>query len=256
MSSLQDPEVQCPSCGNLNVWFAEICVSCGTSLAGVTLHGGDAPTRQGEGVQSGNTQLPCPSCRAMNGLVDRFCTSCGTSLAGVTLQGGGAPTLQGEVVQSGNTQVPCPSCRAMNGLVDRFCVSCGTSLGGALQGGDAPTRQGEVVQSGNTQTAASLPSQPTIICTSCGTAVDSSVRFCTRCGTPIGPSVARQRPQGGFSCPYCSSSNPPITKKSFSVIFWIVLIVLLILDFLLAPFAFLIGKDERLVCSGCGIKLG
>jgi predicted amidophosphoribosyltransferase len=208
MSSLQDPEVQCPSCGNLNVWFAEICVSCGTSLAGVTLHGGDAPTRQGEGVQSGNTQLPCPSCRAMNGLVDRFCTS------------------------------------------------CGTSLGGALQGGDAPTRQGEVVQSGNTQTAASLPSQPTIICTSCGTAVDSSVRFCTRCGTPIGPSVARQRPQGGFSCPYCSSSNPPITKKSFSVIFWIVLIVLLILDFLLAPFAFLIGKDERLVCSGCGIKLG
>ena len=208
MSSLQDPEVQCPSCGNLNVWFAVICVSCGTSLAGVTLHGGDAPTRQGEGVQSGNTQLPCPSCRAMNGLVDRFCTS------------------------------------------------CGTSLGGALQGGDAPTRQGEVVQSGNTQTAASLPSQPTIICTSCGTAVDSSVRFCTRCGTPIGPSVARQRPQGGFSCPYCSSSNPPITKKSFSVIFWIVLIVLLILDFLLAPFAFLIGKDERLVCSGCGIKLG
>jgi hypothetical protein len=208
MSSLQDSEVQCPSCGNLNVWFAEICVSCGTSLAGVTLHGGDAPTRQGEGVQSGNTQLPCPSCRAMNGLVDRFCTS------------------------------------------------CGTSLGGALQGGDAPTRQGEVVQSGNTQTAASLPSQPTIICTSCGTAVDSSVRFCTRCGTPIGPSVARQRPQGGFSCPYCSSSNPPITKKSFSVIFWIVLIVLLILDFLLAPFAFLIGKDERLVCSGCGIKLG
>ena len=208
MSSLQDPEVQCPSCRAMNVWFAEFCTSCGTSLSGATLQGGDAPTGQGEGVQSGNTQVPCPSCRVMNGLVDRFCTSCGTSLAGVT-----------------------------------------------LQGGDSPTFQGEGLRSVDTQTAASAPSQNTILCTSCGTAVDASARFCERCGTPVGPSVAPQRSQGGFSCPYCSSDMSPIMKKKFTVVTWVVLIALLLIDFLLAPFAFFISEQRR-VCAACGNSLG
>ena len=201
-------------------------------------------------------EVQCPGCSDSNAWFAEFCTSCGTSLAGVTLQGGGTPVVQGDVGQPGNTEIQCPSCRAMNGLSDRFCTSCGTSLSGmALQGGYAPAVQGEEIPSGNTQLSANIPPQSTVLCTSCGTAVDSSVRFCTRCGTPVGPGVTQQRSQGGITCPYCSSNSPPIFKKTFTGLTWVVLIVLLILDFLLAPLALFVREEQR-VCSACGISLG
>ena len=74
---MRDPEVRCPDCDTSNVWFAEVCTSCGTALAGTGL-GSSGPL--GEEVSS---QLPrnptktCPSCGILNDDLGRFCTSCG-----------------------------------------------------------------------------------------------------------------------------------------------------------------------------------
>jgi hypothetical protein len=47
----------------------------------------------------------------------------------------------------------------------------------------------------------------------------------------------------------------PIMKKKFTVMTWVVLIVLVLVDFLLSPLAFFI-KEEQRVCAGCGHSLG
>lgn len=95
-------------------------------------------------------------------------------------------------------------------------------------------------------------------CTNCGTQNDSSARFCVKCGTPssvANPTYAPSPRPRGFSCPYCATEMPPTTKRSMTTVSWVVFIVLLLVDFLLAPLAFLI-KEERRICSSCGVKLG
>jgi uncharacterized membrane protein YvbJ len=100
-------------------------------------------------------------------------------------------------------------------------------------------------------------------CTNCGTQADPAARFCVKCGTPTPnanqePAQAQQSQESsrrGFSCPYCSTESLPLTKKSMTTMSWVLFIALLLVDFLLAPLA-LFTKEERRICSSCGITLG
>ena len=134
MSSSRESEVQCSSCGTTNDWFAEVCTSCGASLAGTSLQNTVGQRDTVETVPEADGPTSCPNCRAMNGRDDRFCTDCGTSLVEAALPDSGAGMDQGDSGLQPDEQKSCPNCRTMNGRDDRFCASCGTSfVGAALQ---------------------------------------------------------------------------------------------------------------------------
>jgi uncharacterized membrane protein YvbJ len=101
-------------------------------------------------------------------------------------------------------------------------------------------------------------------CTNCGTQNDPSARFCVKCGTATqaapsgqasGPAPQPAQRDRGFSCPYCATDVTPTVKKQMTPLAWVVFIVLLLVDFLLAPLAFFMREEYR-VCRSCGVKLG
>ena len=176
MSSSKESEVQCSSCGTTNDWFAEVCTSCGASLAGTSLQNTMGQRDKVETVPEADSQTSCPNCRAMNGRDDRFCTDCGTSLVEAALPDRGAGMYQGDAGPQPDERKPCPNCRTINGRDDRFCISCGTSLiGAALQDSGAGRNQGDASPQPDRQ-------KP---CPNCRTMNGMDVRFCGSCGTSL-----------------------------------------------------------------------
>ena len=125
---MRDPEVRCPDCDTSNVWFAEVCTSCGTALAGTGLGSSGAIGGQVSSQLPRKPTKTCSICGILNDDLGRFCTSCGTALAGTGL-GSSGPV--GEEVSSqlpGDPSKTCPGCGILNEGLRRFCVSCGASL--------------------------------------------------------------------------------------------------------------------------------
>ena len=145
MSGFRDQEVQCPNCESFNVWFAEICTSCGTALAGTELETGGTTGQPTKPELSRGTTKTCRSCGGMNDGSGRFCTSCGAEL--ITNQSGINP-LSDEQVSLELSQSPtiCPRCGALNYGSGRFCIACGSNLIGASLEGTEKTEIGEAVK--------------------------------------------------------------------------------------------------------------
>lgn len=80
MSGFRDQKVQCPNCDNLNLWFAEICTSCGTALAGTELEIRRTTGQPTDPQRSRDITKTCRSCGAINVGSGQFCTSCGAAL--------------------------------------------------------------------------------------------------------------------------------------------------------------------------------
>jgi len=61
----------------------------------------------------------------------------------------------------------------------------------------------------------------------------------------------------GFTCPFCHTTAPPITRSKVSTGGWVVFVFLMLTCFgiFLAWIGLLIREDYK-VCSRCGIKLG
>ena len=128
MSSSENPDVRCPDCGTRNVWFAEVCASCGTSLAGSSLevsNSQDHPHLEG-GLR--DTETRCHDCRALNSGLAKFCTSCGAALAGRTSENDGPSGNLSTKNPPQDNGILCPSCGTGNGKTAQFCTSCGSSL--------------------------------------------------------------------------------------------------------------------------------
>jgi DNA-directed RNA polymerase subunit RPC12/RpoP len=128
VSSSENPDVRCPDCRTINVWFAEICTSCGTSLAGSSLEGSipqDHPHAEG-GLQDTETQ--CHDCGALNSGLAQFCTSCGAALAGGTSENDGPSGNLSTKNPPQDNGILCPSCGTGNAKTSQFCTSCGSSL--------------------------------------------------------------------------------------------------------------------------------
>ena len=125
-----------------------------------------------------------------------------------------------------------------------------------------------------------------ITCNNCGRVNDESTRICRYCGTVIGhsrpqsagsqvrdyappastPPGASYTPQslesysppgvaaGGYRCPNCQSTYPPVAEKRISTEGWIVFCALLI--FCLPLFWIgLLMKEELRVCPMCRTRL-
>lgn len=58
----------------------------------------------------------------------------------------------------------------------------------------------------------------------------------------------------GFRCPFCRSKRPPLVRNQIATTGWVLFCVLLIACFPLCILGILI-KEQRRVCSSCGIKL-
>jgi GYF domain 2/LITAF-like zinc ribbon domain len=72
----------------------------------------------------------------------------------------------------------------------------------------------------------------------------------------VGPQpVIYQSVGTGFRCPFCQSTQPPLTRSKISTAGWVMFVVLLIACFPLCIIALFIKEDYR-VCSSCGTKLG
>ena len=176
MSSPMEPEVQCPGCGAMSAWFAEVCTSCGTSLAGTSLQDIGGLTDRVETDNETAAQTGCPNCSTLNGIDDRFCTSCGTPLVEPLPQETSLGIGQGDAGLRASTQKPCPNCSTLNEIVDRFCISCGTPFAGASpQGPVARTLQGD----------AGLRASPQKLCPNCSASNEIDDSFCISCGTPF-----------------------------------------------------------------------
>lgn len=64
-----------------------------------------------------------------------------------------------------------------------------------------------------------------------------------------------ERPaRGGYRCPYCRTSRPPIVRQQVSPIGWIVFALLLIFTVCLCWIGLFIKEDVR-ICSECGMRL-
>jgi hypothetical protein len=62
---------------------------------------------------------------------------------------------------------------------------------------------------------------------------------------------------GGFVCPYCRTTMPPVTCTKDSTAGWVVFIFLMLTCFgIVLAWIGLLIKDTYKVCSQCGIKLG
>jgi hypothetical protein len=59
----------------------------------------------------------------------------------------------------------------------------------------------------------------------------------------------------GFRCPYCRTSNYPITSRQISGAGWAVFVIMLLFCFLLFWVGLLITEEKRR-CSDCGMNLG
>lgn len=123
-----------------------------------------------------------------------------------------------------------------------------------------------------------------INCDNCGRTNDESTRICRFCGTvlsrrqsqPPGAQVRDYEPPkaasasagpqgvgpyspqsvtGGYRCPHCGSTYPPIAEKRISNEGWIVFCALLIFCLPLFWIGLLI-KEERRVCPMCRARLG
>ena len=129
MSSSQNPEVECPSCGIRNVWFADVCSSCGSSLAGASLENSGSPEGiEAEGLQR-DIEKPCPDCGMGNTVSSQFCASCGTSLSGIIPASAGTGENIGVENVLHNAEKRCPNCSMVNFSSGQFCSFCGASLG-------------------------------------------------------------------------------------------------------------------------------
>jgi RNA polymerase subunit RPABC4/transcription elongation factor Spt4 len=122
-----------------------------------------------------------------------------------------------------------------------------------------------------------------VTCDSCGRVNDESTRICRYCGTVLERKASAQQvrdytppavdasgigsaPQavesysppgvvaGGYRCPNCQSTYPPIVEKRISVEGWIVFCALLI--FCLPLFwVGLLMKEKQSVCPMCRTRL-
>ncbi|HKS26360.1 MAG TPA: LITAF-like zinc ribbon domain-containing protein [Pyrinomonadaceae bacterium] len=121
-----------------------------------------------------------------------------------------------------------------------------------------------------------------VTCNNCGRVNDESTRICRYCGTvlehqktqardyappvadatggtgftaqPLEPYSAPGVASGGYRCPNCQSTYPPVTQKKISVEGWIVFCALLI--FCLPLFwVGLLMKEETRVCPVCRARL-
>ncbi len=59
----------------------------------------------------------------------------------------------------------------------------------------------------------------------------------------------------GFCCPYCGSTDVPITKSKISAAGWVVFAVLLVFCFPLFWIGLFIKEDFK-ECADCGTKVG
>jgi len=173
---MRDPEVRCPDCDTSNVWFAEVCTSCGTALAGTGLGSSGAIGGPVSSQLPRNPTKTCPICGILNDDLGRFCTSCGTALAGTGI-GNSGPV--GEEVSSQLPEDPskiCPSCGILNDDLGRFCTSCGTALAGTGLGSSGPVGEGVSSQ---------LSGGPSKTCPGCGILNEGLRRFCVSCGASL-----------------------------------------------------------------------
>ena len=79
---MRDPEIRCLDCDTSDVWFAEVCTSCGTALAGTGLGSSGAIGGPVSSQLPRNPTKTCPICGILNDDLGRFCTSCGAALVG------------------------------------------------------------------------------------------------------------------------------------------------------------------------------
>ncbi len=123
-----------------------------------------------------------------------------------------------------------------------------------------------------------------ITCSNCGRVNDETTRICRYCGTVMGnrregtdvrdyapPSAhgvgMAQGPQGmeaysppgvatgGYRCPNCASTYPPVVSQQISLAGWIVFASLLI--FCLPLFWIgLLMKEEQRICPMCRTRIG
>ena len=107
-------------------------------------------------------------------------------------------------------------------------------------------------------------------CINCGRSLGGGQRFCPGCGTEAQPAASPPDQEAtsttdipihaghqgaNFSCPFCHTDSPPVMKRKISMAGWAVFVVLLLVDFILSPLAFLCRADYR-SCSMCGNQIG
>lgn len=163
MSSSENPEVECPSCGVRNVWFADVCSSCDSSLAGASLESSNSSESIDSEDLQRSIEILCPECGIANTVSSQFCPSCGTSL--------------NTSPENTTTALYCPNCGTENANPGRFCLSCGNPLAGIIP---ANTSIRENLASEN------VPHHTGKRCPNCSTVNFSAGQFCSSCGASLG----------------------------------------------------------------------